>query len=36
VVNKDPYGQGWMIKIKMTDPTEVNELLDAEKYKSIL
>jgi glycine cleavage system H protein len=36
VVNKDPYGQGWMIKIKMTNPAEVNELLDAEKYKAIL
>jgi glycine cleavage system H protein len=36
VVNKDPYGQGWMIKIKMSDPAEVNELLDAEKYKALL
>jgi len=36
VVNKDPYGRGWMIKIKMTDPAEVKELLDAEKYKALL
>jgi glycine cleavage system H protein len=36
VVNKDPYGLGWMIKIKMSDPAEVNELLDAEKYKALL
>jgi len=36
VVNKDPYGKGWMIKIKMTDPEEVKELLDAEKYKALL
>jgi glycine cleavage system H protein len=36
VINKDPYGKGWMIKIKMTDPAEVNELLDAEKYKTLL
>src|SRR5512137_790779 len=36
VVNKDPYGKGWMIKIKMTDPAEVKELLDAEKYKALL
>ena len=36
VVNKDPYGKGWMIKIKMSDPAEVKELLDAEKYKALL
>ncbi len=36
VVNKDPYGMGWMIKIKMSDPAEVSELLDAEKYKALL
>ncbi|MCU0462032.1 MAG: glycine cleavage system protein GcvH [Bacteroidales bacterium] len=36
VINKDPYGKGWMIKIKMTDPAEVKELLDAEKYKALL
>jgi len=36
VINKDPYGKGWMIKIKMSDPAEVKELLDAEKYKALL
>ena len=36
VVNKDPYGKGWMVKIKITDPSEANTLLTAEKYKSIL
>jgi glycine cleavage system H protein len=36
VVNKDPYGAGWMIKIRMTNPAEVGELLDAEKYKALL
>jgi glycine cleavage system H protein len=36
VVNKDPYGNGWMIKIKITDPVEVNTLLSAEKYQEIL
>lgn len=36
VVNKDPYGQGWMIKLKMSNPSEVSELLDAEKYKALL
>jgi glycine cleavage system H protein len=32
VVNKDPYGKGWMIKIKITDPSQINELLTPEKY----
>jgi glycine cleavage system H protein len=36
VVNKDPYGNGWMIKIKITNPSEVNELLSAEKYEAML
>lgn len=36
VVNKDPYGNGWMIKIKITDPAEVKTLLPAEKYQEIL
>lgn len=35
-VNKDPYGDGWMIKIRLTNPDEVNELLSAENYKAIL
>lgn len=36
VVNKDPYGEGWIVKIKVSNPAEVNGLLTAEKYKSIL
>lgn len=36
VVNKDPYGKGWMIKIKMTDPSEVKLLLSADQYKALL
>jgi glycine cleavage system H protein len=36
IVNKDPYGEGWMIKIKMTNPAELNDLLDAEQYKGII
>ena len=35
-VNEDPYGEGWMIKIKMSDPSEVEELMSADDYgKSI-
>ena len=33
LINKDPYGEGWIIKIKISNPDEVNELLDAEAYK---
>ncbi len=33
-VNKDPYGEGWMIKIKLSNPEEVNDLMDAEAYKA--
>jgi len=36
VVNKDPYGDGWMIKIKMTDPAQLNELLTPEKYMELI
>jgi glycine cleavage system H protein len=36
VVNKDPYGKGWMVKIKISDPSEVNDLLTAEKYTTLL
>lgn len=36
IVNKDPYGKGWMVKIKITDPSEINSLLSAEKYKALL
>jgi len=36
IVNKDPYGKGWMIKIKLTDPSETGTLLSAEQYQAIL
>ena len=36
VVNKDPYGKGWMVKIKITDPAELKSLLTAEDYKALL
>jgi glycine cleavage system H protein len=32
-VNEDPYGEGWLIRIKLGDPNEVEQLLDAEAYK---
>lgn len=32
IVNDEPYGAGWLFKIKLKDPTQLNELLDAESY----
>lgn len=36
LVNSDAYGEGWMIKIKMSDASEVDGLLDAEAYKNLI
>ena len=36
VVNSDPYGDGWMIKIKITDPSELDALLDATDYSNVI
>lgn len=36
LVNTDPYGDGWMIKIKFTNPEEVEELLSADAYKETI
>ena len=35
-VNDDPYGEGWMVKVKLTDPSEVDALLDVDAYKDLL
>jgi glycine cleavage system H protein len=36
VVNADAYGKGWMVKIKLSDPSQVENLLDAAGYKAII
>lgn len=36
MVNKDPYGKGWVIRIKMSDPSELGELLDAGQYRELV
>ncbi|MBD3373836.1 glycine cleavage system protein GcvH [candidate division KSB1 bacterium] len=33
LINKDPYGDGWMIKVKLSDTSELDKLLDSETYK---
>ncbi|MBO3097107.1 glycine cleavage system protein GcvH [Gelidibacter pelagius] len=35
-VNSDPYGEGWMIKIKISDPSQVDNLLSADAYKEVI
>lgn len=36
LVNQDPYGEGWMVKVKMSDPAEVDGLLTAEQYTALI
>lgn len=36
LVNNDPYGEGWIIRIKPTDVSEIDDLLDAEAYKQLI
>lgn len=34
LVNKDPYGEGWMVKITLADPAEINSLMDPKTYEA--
>jgi glycine cleavage system H protein len=36
LVNKDPFGEGWLVKVKLSDPREADALLDAAAYKALL
>ncbi|MBE3580444.1 MAG: glycine cleavage system protein GcvH [Thermoanaerobacteraceae bacterium] len=36
LINSDPYGKGWLIEIEMSDPSEVDNLLDAESYRKLI
>ena len=36
LINTDPYGDGWMVRIRMTDATEVDELMNAEEYEEYI
>ncbi|WP_109301481.1 glycine cleavage system protein GcvH [Aquimarina sp. AU474] len=36
LVNNDPYGEGWMVKIKMSDTSQIDDLLSADGYKEII
>ena len=36
LVNNDPYGDGWLIKVKVSNPADVDGLLDGEAYKAVI
>jgi glycine cleavage system H protein len=36
MVNREPYGEGWMIKVEMSDTSELNQLLDATNYSKLI
>ena len=36
VVNEDPYGQGWLVRVKLSDPTELDTLMDEPAYRAYL
>ena len=35
-INEDPYGEGWLVKVKLSDPSEVDSLRDATEYQASL
>ena len=35
-VNADPYGEGWLVRIRLTNPAETDELLDVDSYKQVV
>jgi glycine cleavage system H protein len=36
IINTDPYGEGWLVKVKLSDTSELDSLMDAEAYKKLL
>ena len=36
VVNEDPYGEGWLVRVRLSDPTELDDLLDEPAYREYL
>jgi glycine cleavage system H protein len=36
LINEDPYGDGWLVKVKLSDPSETEQLMDAAAYKKML
>ena len=36
LINEDPYGDGWLVRVKLSDPEEVDDLMDAAAYRAML
>ena len=36
LINEDPYGEGWLVRVKLSDPSETEQLLDAAAYRKLL
>ena len=36
IINRDPYGEGWMIKVKLSNPTQMDQQLDSSRYKELV
>jgi glycine cleavage system H protein len=36
IINEDPYGKGWIVKVELRDPSELDQLMDAEAYKALI
>jgi len=36
VINEDPYGEGWLVRIKLSDPSELDSLLDVAAYRAVV
>jgi glycine cleavage system H protein len=36
LVNSDPYGEGWIIKVELSDPSELSSLMDADEYEALV
>jgi glycine cleavage system H protein len=36
LINEDPYGEGWLVRVKLSDPSEAEQLLDADAYRKLL
>ena len=35
-MNEDPYGDGWLIKVRVSDPTDLEDLMDADEYAELV
>ena len=36
MINEDPYGDGWLVKVKVSDPAELDDLLDHDEYEELI